>query len=292
MAAVPILWANCWKKLNCHINCVSAVVFVVLVTRLTKGFLPALTSQSILLRFSKFSFFVPFPFFAEVKLNDTWKVGNGENSKEVDVQTNRHRREKDTIYQTIKEMPSNPKEPWDLEMDYDDTLTPEIPIEQLPDGDSAEVVATPNDVATHAVQSVASTSSTGNAAPAEPDLELLAVLLKNPELVFALTSGQAGNIPNEETMKLLDMIKRSSVNLGLGENTNGNLSNNAKSPETVEVSLPSPTPSNDPRTVRDLSSYCNNYLSKILSCLMPPISFPFTPHFCHVGLHVLRVESR
>ena len=232
--------------------------------------------------------FWSFSLFAEVKLRDTWRVGAGENSKEVDVQKNRNHREKETTYQTVQEIPSNPKEPWDLEMDYDDTLTPEIPIEQLPDVDGAEAAVAPNQVATHDVQEVATTSSTSNAATAEPDLELLAVLLKNPELVFALTSGQAGSIPSQETVKLLDMIKRGGMNLGVNENTNGN-GMSAKATEKVEVSLPSPTPTSDPRTVRDLSSYCN-YLSKILSCLMSPTAVPCTFHFSHVSLYVLRVE--
>ncbi|XP_061369379.1 homeobox protein LUMINIDEPENDENS [Gastrolobium bilobum] len=191
---------------------------------------------------------IPWKTPAEVKLKDTWRVGAGENSKEVDVQINRNRRDKETIYQTVQEMPSNPKEPWDIEMDYDDTLTLEIPIEQLPDVDGAEIAVSPNQVASHAVQGVATTSSTDNAATAEPDLELLAVLLKNPELVFALTSGQAGSIPTEETVKLLDMIKRGGVNLGLSENKNGNYGMSAKVPEKMEISLPSPTPSSDPRT--------------------------------------------
>ncbi|KAJ1412645.1 Homeobox-like domain superfamily [Sesbania bispinosa] len=192
---------------------------------------------------------IPWKTPAEVKLKDSWRVGAGANSKEVDAQENRNRRDKESIYHSVQEMPSNPKEPWDLEMDYDDTLTPGIPIEQLPDGDGAEIAVSPNQVATHAIHGVASTSSTVNAATAEPDLELLAVLLKNPELVFALTSGQAGSIPNQETLKLLDMIKRGTVNnSGLSENTNGNYGMSAKAPEKVEVSLPSPTPSSDPRT--------------------------------------------
>lgn len=193
---------------------------------------------------------IPWKIPAEVKLKDTWRVGVGENSKEVDVQKNRNRREKETIYKSVQEMPPNPKEPWDLEMDYDDTLTPEIPIEQLPDGDGAEIAVSPNQVASHTDQEVASTSST-SMATAEPDLELLAVLLKNPDLVYALTSGQPGSIPSEETVKLLDMIKRGGLNLGLSENTNsnnGNYSTSVNAQEKVEVSLPSPTPSSDPRT--------------------------------------------
>lgn len=191
-----------------------------------------------------------------MKLHDTWRVGTGENSKEVDVQKSRNRRGEEIIYRTIQEIPLNPNEPWDLEMDYDDTLTPPIPIEQLPDVDGAETLAAANE----GFEGATPSSSNANANVAEPDLELLAVLLKNPELVFALTSGQAGSIPSEETVKLLDMIKKGSVHLA--DNTNGSIGGKAQ--EKVEVSLPSPTPSNDPRTVRDLRFYCY-YLSKVLS---------------------------
>ncbi|WJX79732.1 hypothetical protein P8452_62823 [Trifolium repens] len=193
---------------------------------------------------------IPWKTPAEVEIKDTWRVGAGENSKEVHVQENRNHRDKESIYRTVQEMPSNPKEPWDVEMDYDDSLTLEIPIEQLPDGDGPEIEDASNQVETHAaaVQGVASTSSASNAATAEPDLELLAVLLKNPDLVFALTSGQVSNTSNEETLKVLDMIKRGSVNLGLSVNANGNPGTSAKAPEKVEVSLPSPTPSRDPST--------------------------------------------
>ncbi|GAU11191.1 hypothetical protein TSUD_341810 [Trifolium subterraneum] len=193
---------------------------------------------------------IPWKTPAEVELKDTWRVGAGENSKEVHVQENRNHRDKESIYRTVQEMPPNPKEPWDIEMDYDDSLTLEIPIEQLPDGDGPEIEDASDHVETHAaaVQGVASSSSASNAATAEPDLELLAVLLKNPDLVFALTSGQVSNVSNDETLKLLDMIKRGSVNLGLSVNTNGNPGPSAKAPEKVEVSLPSPTPSRDPTT--------------------------------------------
>jgi hypothetical protein len=190
---------------------------------------------------------------AEMKHNDLWRVGAGENSKEVEFQKNRNRREKETIYQTVQEIPSNPKEPWDIEMDYDDTLTPEIPSEQLPDTDAAETQVTSNQVVNSAVSLAPALSQVGNASTAEPDLELLAVLLKNPELVFALTSGQAGNLSSEDTVKLLDMIKAGGIGLaGGGVNMVG-----GKVEDKVEVSLPSPTPSSNPGTVCHLGSCCN-----------------------------------
>lgn len=217
-----------------------------------------LSVESHSLRFSPLHLFLS----AEVKPNDTWRVGAGENSKEIGVQENRNRREKQTIYQTVREIPSNPKEPWDLEMDYDDTLTPAIPIEQLPDGDGdgAETQATPSEV----VEVATASSSNTNTNIAEPDLELLAVLLKNPELVFALTSGQSGSIPSEETVKLLDMIKKGSVHLP--DNVNGSTSGKAQ--EKVEVSLPSPTPPSESRTVRDLRLHTVTICRRSCQCLL------------------------
>lgn len=198
-----------------------------------------------------------FSFYAEIRISSDWTVGTGENSKEVEIQRNRIRREKEIMYRIVAEIPSDPNEPWDREMDYDDTLTPVIPTEQLPDLDGAETpVVSPHKVEEIAVTSVnctatTSQSSNGNGNVPEPDLELLAVLLKNPELVMALTSGQGGNLSSDETVKLLDMIK---ANGSVGSNLT------AKPEENVEVSLPSPTPSsNTTVTVRVLSTYCTTF---------------------------------
>ncbi|KAM1475349.1 hypothetical protein ACFX2I_031262 [Malus domestica] len=203
---------------------------------------------------------IPWKMPPEIKLDPSWSVGGGEYCKEIEVQRNRNRREKETIYRTVQEIPSNPKEPWDIEMDYDDSLTPEIPIEQPPDvADTTETQASHNRevhnaetmvVPSQGANSVASfppaLSQINNASAAEPDLELLAVLLKNPELVFALTSGDAANLSSEDTVKLLDMIKSGGVGgVGVAGNVNGL---GRKMEERVEVSLPSPTPSSNPGT--------------------------------------------
>lgn len=189
---------------------------------------------------------------AEVKLNDPWSVGAGENSKEVEAQTNRNRREKETVYQVAKEIPPNPKEPWDRELDFDDTLTPVILAEQLPEGDAMETqIASPSERENGVV--TASQSRAGDASTTEPDLELLAVLLKNPELVIALTSGQvANNMSSADTVKLLDMIKA-----GSNATTSFNGVVNKQVEEKVEVSLPSPTPPSNPGTVRHFGLYAN-----------------------------------
>ncbi|KMT06051.1 hypothetical protein BVRB_7g163790 isoform B [Beta vulgaris subsp. vulgaris] len=171
---------------------------------------------------------VQIPWRAPPEIQLIAEVGAGESSKELEGQRNRIHREKETIYRMLHEVPPNPKEPWDIEIDYDDTLTPEIPIDQLPDSDGADhVPENLND----------SSADHSTSSQAEPDLELLAVLLKNPDLVFALTSGQASGLSSEDTVKLLDLLKSSGGEALLNGQASG------KSEEVkVEVSLPSPTP--------------------------------------------------
>ncbi|KAG5514298.1 hypothetical protein RHGRI_035638 [Rhododendron griersonianum] len=191
-------------------------------------------------------------YYAEVRIHDAWSVGTGENSKDVEVQRNRIRREKEIIYRTSQEIPSDPKEPWDREMEYDDSLTPEIPTEQLPDSDGVETVVSPREqeISNNGVSAAPDSTQNGTRNMAEPDLELLAVLLKNPELVFALTSGQdVGSLSSQETVKLLDIIKANGVAASFGslsDGLGGSSRNNAEA--NVPVSLPSPTPSSDPVT--------------------------------------------
>ncbi|KAM3356113.1 homeobox protein LUMINIDEPENDENS [Capsicum galapagoense] len=199
----------------------------------------------------------------EVQLSDTWKVCVGSESKEVDIQNNRIRRERETIYRTVQEIPLNPKEPWDCEMDPDDTLTPEIPIEQLPDADGAETAGMQlEDSGT--VAALASMSN-GIATTAVPDVELLTILLKNPELVYALTSGQGGNLSSEQTVRLLDLIKANGMNALIDQT---NLGRDAE--KKVEVSLPSPTPSSDPGTSgATLQNFAKNPFSQRSSMVVP-----------------------
>jgi hypothetical protein len=187
-------------------------------------------------------------------------VSAGDNSKELEVQTQRNRREKETFYASQKDIPFNPKDPWDLEMDFDDSLTPEIPIDQAPDADTMEtdsVCAAPNAAAPVEDKQIGSMSSTSvavadgaNGEDSEPDLELLTVLLKNPQLVFALTSNSGENVSSEQTVALLDTLKRTGLGLSELVNTLGNGAGAPKEPEPepIPASLPSPTPSD--RTAR------------------------------------------
>lgn len=193
------------------------------------------------------------PLVAAVWIDPSWSVGAGDNSKELEVQTQRNRREKETFYTSQKDVPMNPKDPWDLEMDFDDSLTPEVPIDQVPDVDAMEtesVGAAPSAVAPVKDKQIESTSSTSGAVAddeeANTDYELLTVLLRNPELVFALTSNKGENMPNEQTIALLDTLKQTGLSLSELVNRLGNGAGLPKEPEPepepIPASLPSPTP--------------------------------------------------
>ncbi|KAK8959833.1 Homeobox protein LUMINIDEPENDENS [Platanthera guangdongensis] len=130
----------------------------------------------------------------EMKIDSSWRVGEAESSKELLVQAQRTRREKGPSICPLRKSRPNPKDPWDVEMDFDDSLTPEIPIEQPPDtGHRRRPIAAPSIIAAAPITApvpVPAPTVASSGIAATPDLELLAVLLKNPELVFALTSGQ------------------------------------------------------------------------------------------------------
>lgn len=198
--------------------------------------------------------------FPEVKINLQWGLCTGENSKEFEVQTQRNRREIETVYYNVTDIPSNPKEPWDVEMDFDDSLTPEIPSEQLPDTDiyagditdHSQSQLPPENMDSpsvpHTVNAVPPTSGNGMLGP---DLELLAVLLKNPDLVFALTSGQ-GAAMDAQTIALLDIVKNmgaanNETSTSVGENSSKQQLQKQESPAT---SLPSPTPPSERMMVK------------------------------------------
>ncbi|CAH8273395.1 unnamed protein product [Arabidopsis lyrata] len=169
-----------------------------------------------------------------MELDELWRVAAGGNSKEADVQRNRNRRERETLYQSLQTIPLNPKEPWDREMDYDDSLTPEIPSQQPPE----ESLTEPQDSLDERRTAAGAATTSSSLSSPEPDLELLAALLKNPDLVYALTSGKPRNLAGQDMIKLLDVIKTGAPH--------SSSSSNKQVEERVEVSLPSPTPSTNP----------------------------------------------
>lgn len=203
---------------------------------------------------------IPWTTPPEMTIDHVWRFASGEESKEVEFQSGRVKREKETVYLTEESIPSDPKEPWDIELDYDDSLTPEIPIEPIVTEDSTKVASLGNyerqqlkeivndakiegsarfynnfvgisnektcrimhdPVGTMEVSSCTDSNSdplktslkqvTSSNGDPVPDLELLAVLLKNPDLVFALTSEQGSRFSKAETVALLDLLKATST---------------------------------------------------------------------------------
>ncbi|KAJ4776028.1 Homeobox protein LUMINIDEPENDENS [Rhynchospora pubera] len=202
----------------------------------------------------------------EVRIDPAWQVCTGDSSKERGFQAQRIRREPETFYPDPVKIPPDPKDPWDVEMDFDDSLTPEIPIDQPPDvepgqmqEDLVQLPDQPSVASTSLSSETIVATSTDTSALPEPDMELLAVLLKNPQVVFALTSGQASGLSSEQTVALLDMLKNSGV--ALSDLANGSVGGNTATgsglgPEPVSTSLPSPTPTSE----RVLLNFQNEYL--------------------------------
>ncbi|BBN20293.1 hypothetical protein Mp_8g18000 [Marchantia polymorpha subsp. ruderalis] len=63
---------------------------------------------------------------AEFHLDPQWNVVAGEDSKEKEMQSARVKREEEAYYPDASTIPSDPKDPWEEEPNYDDSLTFEI----------------------------------------------------------------------------------------------------------------------------------------------------------------------
>ncbi|KAJ3676171.1 hypothetical protein LUZ60_003583 [Juncus effusus] len=163
----------------------------------------------------------------EIKLDPAWQVSAGQNSKESLIQTHRTRRGSEALYPDPLSVPPNPKDPWDRELDFDDSLTPLIPLNQDPDPDP--VGSDPNPVEPDQVG-------------AGPDMELLAVLLRNPEVVFALTEGRGGGMSGERMVELMDRLKSSGLSLADLANGLESSKGSGSGSEGLGGSFPSPTP--------------------------------------------------
>ncbi|GLJ46143.1 hypothetical protein SUGI_0972100 [Cryptomeria japonica] len=190
---------------------------------------------------------VPWVTPPEMRIDPSWRFASGQESKEVEFQSDRVKREKESVYANEMSIPSEPKEPWDIELDYDDSLTLEIPLEPIATEDGAKLFSQGNDERQQLQEIGKDLKIEGSASFTEchnqkiyidvhktvgdvedsscrelnsdswkqvrsngepgPDLELLAVLLKNPDLVFALTSEQGARFNKAETVALLDLLK-------------------------------------------------------------------------------------
>ncbi|CAM8894401.1 unnamed protein product [Rhodiola kirilowii] len=185
----------------------------------------------------------------EIVIDEEWRVGAGQNSRELSHQKARNKREKEFVYQRPDEIPKNPKNPWENEMDYDDSLTPVIPIEQVLDSTDALQTQNSTSPETINVPQMAPTSVPislpGGAIGTVHDPELLAVLLQNPVLVQTLMSGQGTNMTSEDIVRLLDSIKASGGAFPTGSITHSLANGVGAIEQPVEGSLPSPTPSSN-----------------------------------------------
>ncbi|XP_002968102.2 homeobox protein LUMINIDEPENDENS isoform X1 [Selaginella moellendorffii] len=125
-----------------------------------------------------------------------WTVAVGEESKEKEVQSMRVKREVEEFYSDPGLIPENPRDPWDVEPDYDDSLTLQVPLEDAQD--KAEGTTIP--------QAPEPPQAATASAPAH-DPELLALLLRNPALVSELTSG----VKPDSTLKPLQPVQAGGV---------------------------------------------------------------------------------
>lgn len=178
-----------------------------------------------------------FVYVSEYQPDEHWNVAAGEDSKEREVQSGRVKREEEAYYPELAAVPDDPKDPWEEEPDYDDSLTSQIFVDSEQRKVSTEVNDLSNiskspvmnvvhygpetsfgsDVSSSKMQSSALSSNDGHEPAAEVlnkaptmhglelvlqqlstgggggahDPDLLALLLRNPQLVSQLTSGQA-----------------------------------------------------------------------------------------------------
>lgn len=176
-----------------------------------------------------------------VKLDAGWGVAAGDASKEREVQAARVKREEESFYPDLLSIPANPKDLWDEEPSYDDTLTFDIPIEvpqtaestqskssspssmqgQVSQHSNAEVTLISkgvplqierNDEKQFASMNHAAVSQQGtDLSPPGHDPNLLALLLNNPALVSQLTSQQNSHNNLGSLSALLGMVKESST---------------------------------------------------------------------------------
>ncbi|KAL2607407.1 hypothetical protein R1flu_025980 [Riccia fluitans] len=155
-------------------------------------------------------------------LDPQWKVAAGEESKEKDVQSARVKREEEAYYLDFSSIPSDPKDPWEEEPNYDDTLTFEIYLDngqrKPPSGTQIQADqmtginmmasgAPPTSFTTETSSTMFDSQDIPDPCPSASGLDsllqqlspsggiahdpaLLSLLLQNPDLVSQLTSGQ------------------------------------------------------------------------------------------------------
>lgn len=152
------------------------------------------------------------------------------------MQAARVKREAEEIYEDLLSVPADPKDLWDEEPVYDDTLTLEIPVEvpensiskpSSPSSAKGDIVHVAGsgvvDNGAQAHEQMGSeqplTGPTTSSVTGQPvdasnsahDPNLLAILLNNPALVSQLTSQQNRNSSLDGLSALLEMVNKGSL---------------------------------------------------------------------------------
>lgn len=173
-----------------------------------------------------------------MKVKTSWGLAAGEESKEMEAQTLRVKREEEAVYPNLTSIPADPKNVWEEEPSYDDSLTPVIPTESTPATEIEHIepclntvnikdenIKVPNtDYNNSANNSSLPTASTvgmesvSKDAPAPSqeenshDPQLLKLLLSNPGLISQLTSLQTNSSNDGSVSALLEFVKEKTIN--------------------------------------------------------------------------------
>jgi hypothetical protein len=175
---------------------------------------------------------------AEMKVKTSWGLAAGEESKEMEAQTLRVKREEEAVYPNLTSVPADPKDVWEEEPSYDDSLTPVIPTEIAPATEIEHIepclntvnikdenIKVPNTEYNNSAKNsslpTASTvgmESVSKDAPAPSqeenshDPQLLKLLLSNPGLISQLTSLQTNSSNDGSVSALLEFVKEKTIN--------------------------------------------------------------------------------
>jgi hypothetical protein len=174
----------------------------------------------------------------EMKVKTSWGLAAGEESKEMEAQTLRVKREEEAVYPNLTSIPADPKDVWEEEPSYDDSLTPVIPTEIAPATEIEHIepclntvnikdenIKVPNTeynnsannsslptASTVEMESVSKDAPVPSQDENSHDPQLLKLLLSNPGLISQLTSLQTNSSNEGSVSALLEFVKEKTIN--------------------------------------------------------------------------------
>jgi hypothetical protein len=173
-----------------------------------------------------------------MKVKTSWGLAAGEESKEMEAQTLRVKREEEAVYPNLTSIPADPKDVWEEEPSYDDSLTPVIPTEIAPATEIEHIepclntvnikdenIKVPNTeynnsannsslptASTVEMESVSKDAPVPSQDENSHDPQLLKLLLSNPGLISQLTSLQTNSSNEGSVSALLEFVKEKTIN--------------------------------------------------------------------------------